>query len=307
MHPQLDPTLLAQHSLVTRHQAWTLGFTARQVDHLIARSMLIPVHRGVLRDPAGPVTLEQRALGAVLASGADAMASHRLAIALWGMRNYQCNMLEIAARGQRRNPGIVAHRCARAPEPTMLRNVPVTTAARTMLDAATVVSKGVLTMWLETWLSSKVLTLEGLEAEMGLDKHHRGVALLSAALTDRTLVHAEADSPPEAVLGLLIAAHGLPPVALHHLVTLRSGVEFELDWSYPLWEIAFEMDGYGIHMRSLAAFEHDRYRRNELEIEGWQIMNFTKRMVERKPKVVIDQIRRMVETREQFATPHGAQ
>ena len=84
-------------------------------------------------------------------------------------------------------------------------------------------------------------------------------------------------------------------LTLHHLVTVSTGAEFELDWSYPELMIAFEMDGYGIHLRSLDAFEHDRLRRNELEIDGWRILNFTKRMVERQQHVVVSQARRMVE------------
>lgn len=297
MHNKLDPILLEQHALVTRFQAWKAGLTPRQIDYLLSTQRLIPVHRGVFRDPAAPNTIEQRALAAVLASGPGAVASHRFAVALWGMRNYQCSLIEITAPGVRRLPGVVAHRSMRPAEQTLLRGVPTTTTARTIIDVATLVSSGLLAMWIETWLSSKLLTLADLEEQMHAIKGHAGVPLVRRALTSRTLVHAQTDSPPEAALGLLLQRSGLPPLTLHHVVTTTSGHVFELDWSYPELRIAFEMDGYGVHLRSLEAFEHDRFRRNELEIDDWTVMNFTKRQVEKRPNTVIDQARRQVERR----------
>ena len=100
-----------------------------------------------------------------------------------------------------------------------------------------------------------------------------------------------------AELGLLLARHGLPQLTLHHVVTTSRGLTYELDWSYPLWKIAFEVDGYGVHMRSLEAFENDRFRRNELEIDDWTIMNFTSRQIHRRQKTVVDQVARLLHRR----------
>ena len=303
MHNKLDPILLQQHALVTRFQAWEAGLTPRQIDYLLAGQRLVPVYRGVFRDPAAPSTLEQRALAAVLAAGPGALTSHRLAVAVWGMRNYQCSLIEITAPGARRLPGVVAHRSMRPAQQTSVRGVPITTTARTIIDVATLVSRGVLSMWIETWLSSKLLTLDDLEQQMIELKGHAGVPLVRAALTSRTILHAESDSPPEAALGLLLQRVGLPTLTLHHIVTTTSGHVYELDWSYPELQIAFEMDGYGVHLRSLDAFESDRVRRNELGIDGWIVMNFTKRQVEKRPNTVIDQAKRQVEKRTLLGWP----
>ena len=297
MHVHLDPLLVTQHGLVTRRQAWELGVTSDQVDSLLERKLLVPVYRGVFRDPAVPVTLDQRALAAVLAAGRGSAVSHRQAVALWGTRNYQCLLSEITAPGVHTIPGVFSHRSTRPPQQTVLRNIPVTTTARTIIDVAPFVGPAILGKWLEHWLSSKMLKLDDLEEQMVALTGHSGVPVARSALTDRTLLHAVTDSPPEAALGLLLANAGLPPLTLHHLVTVPSGAAFELDWSLPQWLVAFEMDGYGVHLRSLEAFEHDRYRRNELEIEGWTILNFTKRQVERRSNVVVNQVRRSIEGR----------
>ena len=292
MHERLDPILLAQLGLVTRRQGWEAGVAPYEFDSLLARKLLIPVHRGVFRDPAAPVSIEQRSLAAVLAAGPGALVSHRLSVALWGAPNYKCLLTEITARGVHKIPGVIAHRASKPPSQTVLRGVPITTTARTIIDVAPQVSSGILGRWTENWLSNKLLTLDDLEAEMEATKGHCGVPLTRQVLTGRTLLHASTDSPAEAALGLLLESHGLPPLTLHHVVTLPKGLVFELDWSYPDLLIAFEMDGYGIHLRSLDAFEYDRYRRNELEIAGWKILSFSKRQVDRRQRTVIDQAQR---------------
>ena len=100
----------------------------------------------------------------------------------------------------------------------------------------------------------------------------------------------DVDSTGEAVLGHILITAGVPP-ELHVLVTTETGHTFELDWAYPAVRIGLEMDGYGVHLRSAAAFDDDRWRRNELEIAGWSILNFTSRQC-RRPARVVDQVRR---------------
>lgn len=202
-----------------------------------------------------------------------------------------------------RIPGVTSHRSTKAPSQTVLRGIAVTTTARTVIDVATLVGPAILGKWLQTWLSSNALDLGSLEAELTLVAGHVGVPITRAALSNRTILHAVADSAPEAELGLLLQRAGLPSLTLHHLVTVPSGAVFELDWSFPDIHAAFEMDGYGVHLRSLEAFEHDRFRRNELEIAGWTVLNFTKRQVERKPHVVLHQVRRLLEAKGVLHSP----
>jgi hypothetical protein len=297
MHNTLDPILVKQHSLVTRQQAWEAGLSHRQIDHLLARRLLVPAHRGVFRDPAAIETIEQRALAAVLASGAGAVVSHRLAVAMRGMPNYQCLLTEVSGPGRRRIPGIVSHRSVRPPDQGVLRGVPITSAARTIIDVGTQIGQALLGKWIETWVSSKQLLLEDLDQQLDDLKGHAGVPAVRGAMTSRTLVKAAADSGAEAELGLLLLRHGFPELTLHHAVTTTSGLDFELDWSYPDWMIAFELDGYGVHLRSLEAFEHDRFRRNELVIDGWSILNFTARQVKNRPKTVVGQVDRTLRSR----------
>ncbi|MCU1360224.1 MAG: hypothetical protein JWN99_1513 [Ilumatobacteraceae bacterium] len=88
------------------------------------------------------------------------------------------------------------------------------------------------------------------------------------------------------------------------MVTTATGYTYELDWAYPDERVGMEMDGYGIHMRSVGTFHDDRLRRNELENEGWQILNFTERQLRRQTARVLQQVRTALARRETHL--HGA-
>lgn len=68
MHAQLDPILATQLGVVSRRQTWNAGVTSRQLDRLLEQNLLVPMHRGVFRDPAAPISSDQRAMAAVLAA-----------------------------------------------------------------------------------------------------------------------------------------------------------------------------------------------------------------------------------------------
>ncbi len=259
--------------------------------------------QGVYKDPATPSSIEQRAMAAVLAGGKGAAASHRMAVDLLHMRNYRCDLFEILSRRSIAHPTIISHRSRGEPETKTVKGIAVTTPARTMLDCATVLSRPILGRFLETWLSTGVLKLTELETVIDRQRRHPGIRNLELSLAARMITSEEADSPAEALLGELLVRHGLPTPVLHHVVTSSAGATFELDWSYPALMVAFELDGYGVHLRSYEAFERDRIRRNELVLDGWQILNFTKRMLTNKPKTVVDHVTRAIASRSALEYP----
>lgn len=295
MDHRLEILLRRQYNTVSRAQLRHHDLSDRQIARLIAKRELERVYAGVYRDPSTRPSIEQSAFSAWLAAGEDSWVSHRMALAMWKMRNYRCDLAEVTSTRSIVQPGLISHRCRTKPETKLLRGVPVTTPAQTMLDCGAVLSRPIHARFLETWLSTGTVTLVELERVIDRNARHPGTRQLVAALESRTIVTAEADSPAESELGSLIVRHGFPVPVLHHLVTVSTGADFELDWSYPEQMIAFELDGYGVHLRSLDAFEHDRIRRNELVLDGWQILNFTTRMVRNKPHLVISQVQRAIE------------
>ena len=163
----------------------------------------------------------------------------------------------------------------------------MTTTARSLIDVATVVDPRLATRWAQEWIADRKLRIADLHTAIDRAGNHRGARLLGSSMEE--LID-DVDSPAEAVLGALLREAGLPP-ELHLLVTTQHGHTFELDWAYPDVQVGLELDGYGVHLRSATAFDDDRWRRNELTIAGWTILNFTTRQC-RRPGYVVDQVRR---------------
>jgi hypothetical protein len=175
-------------------------------------------------------------------------------------------------------------------------HVPVTSPTRTLIDLGAVCRPYLVARCLEEWIARRLVKISNLVD--AVERHRRvgrpGVEVLCRVLDERVLVDLEPDSVDEGLLGALLTRHGLPRPELHHVVVLDDGLVFELDWSYPERRMAFELDGYGIHLRSLDAFEGDRDRLNELEIAGWKVLQFTSRMVRNHPRRVVSQVRRLL-------------
>lgn len=304
MNPELQRLLKNQFNVVSRQQCLGAGLTERQIEWMVTSGRLERLFAGVFADPTTRTSIEQRAMAATLAAGHHSWVSHRMAIALWGMRNYRCDLYEVTSVRTLARPKLIAHKCRSEPESTTRQGISVTTTARTLLDAATVVSSPILGRFLEIWLSTGVVKLMKLEEVMSDNRHHPGCGPLTRALDARTIGTAEADSPAESALGSLLVRHRLPTPTLHHLVSVSTGAVFELDWSYPELMLAFELDGYGVHLRSLAAFENDRIRRNELVLDGWLVLNFTTRMLTNKPQTIVGHVRRAIESRTAPDNPH---
>lgn len=285
---------LASHlGLISVGQANELGLTRHHLAGMQARGEIVRAHVGVYRHVAVEVTLEQRVRAALLAIGDGAVLSHRAALARHGVRNFECHLVEVTHRSRSLplRDGVVAHRSGTLTPADVCRldGVWTTTPARTLIDTAFVMTPALAARYAQEWFADRKLRQGELEASMERAGNHPGVRRLEANLGG---VVVEADSAAEARLGKLLARAGLEPE--HHVVvTTSGGYVFELDWAYPALRIGLELDGYGIHLRSAGAFEDDRFRRNELEIDDWRILNFTDRQSQR-PGYVVDQVRRAI-------------
>ena len=143
----LDRIAERQHGIVTLDQLREAGFTRQMVWHRIRKGRFAPLHRGVYR--VGP-RLSARAdeMAAVLACGPRALLSHRSAAALWELLPSPWTVgapvfmpREVSVFRSDRGvaaPGILAHRVTTLgpKDRTTREGIPVTTAARTILDLA---------------------------------------------------------------------------------------------------------------------------------------------------------------------------
>jgi hypothetical protein len=305
MHNEaVDRVLSSQLGLITWSQARAAGLSPREIHVRTRRREWIGVHPRVYRHGAAPVTYDQRLLAGVLSTGPHSAISHRAAVARWGLHGFVARVVEVSRPSPVRQSeeGVLVHRMPdlRAEHVELVRGVPTTTPARTLVDLGMVMSPRFVARCMEEWLAHRLVSLAQLRRtiEDHAGKGRKGVGILRAAVEDRALGVSVADSRTEVLLAEVLVAHGLPLPSHHYLVDRAGTVIAELDFEYVAQAIAIEVDGYGVHLRSQDAFENDRYRQNELEVLGWHVLRFTHRMLTRTPGIVAGTVARMLARRQ---------
>lgn len=210
-------------------------------------------------------------MAAVLASGTEAVLSHRSAAALWKLLPPVPGVVDVAIPhrlSRARQRGIRAHR-SRTLEPesiTVRQRIPVTTPARTIADLRRVVPPERLRRAIR-------------EAEvLGLD---------TGAAADLQLTRSEL----EAVFLRLCRRHRLPMPEAN--VRIDS---FMVDFVWRDRRLIVETDGYRFH-RGRQAFEDDRARDVQLRMSGYQVTRFTYRQVTDEPTRVAAAVRKLLSDR----------
>ena len=132
-----------QHGVVSRPQLLELGLGRGAILHRLELRRLRPVHRGVYAVGRGGLSSSGFWMAAVLACGPGASLSHRSGAALWTIRRRGSGWIEVTApRKLGGREGIRSYRASLPPdEVTRVHGIPVTTAARTLLDLAAVVDR----------------------------------------------------------------------------------------------------------------------------------------------------------------------
>lgn len=230
-------------------------------------------------------------MAAVLASGSGALLSHNSAAALWDMLRTSTPVVHVMAirSSTAGRSGIATHRVGELhPEDCASRDgIPVTSVARTLLDLASVVFPRQLARAVEQAELLGLFDLRELERLEARSPRRRGWPLLRALLADYR------DPPPtrselERRFLDLCREGGLPPPATNILIA-----GFEVDAIWHDRRLVVELDGHDFH-RTRAAFERDRVRDATLQLEGYRVLRFTFRRLEREPGVVLATIRALL-------------
>jgi very-short-patch-repair endonuclease len=272
------PALAAnQHGVLTRAQLRLCGLHELSIDRRIAAGRLHPLHRGVYAVGHTVLTVEGRWMAAVLAAGRDAVLSRSSAAAAWDLRAIGGGPVHVTVPnhgGRRRRAGIRLHRTITLTpnETTTHRGIPITTAARTIVDLAATLDQRTLERLLERADLLRLIDF----ADLGIEPGRRGAPTLRAVLS-RYAAPAITRSELEERFLRICADHGLPRPATN---TRIEGMEVDFAWRDA--RLIVEVDGYSYH-RSPTAFEDDRERDVRLALAGWQVLRFTWAQVTRRP------------------------
>ncbi len=267
-------------------------------EQTLRRGALVPVAHGVYR-PAGVRLTREGELRAARASiGPHAVVSHRSALWVWGLIDH-VDVVELTVPLGRRCTvdGRVVHRSTDLSDAhcCVRRGVPVTTPARSLLDAAAVLSTNDLADAVEGALVDQLVSVAGLRAILAeLSRPgRRGSGRLRRHLDARALGDVRPESRLEPLMARLCRDHGVGPVRYQSPVVL-DGTTYRPDFQIPEALLAVEVDGLAAH-RSRDAFDRDLTRQNAFIRSGWLVLRYTSTHLRRPARVaaeIIDVARR---------------
>ncbi|HEX2358458.1 MAG TPA: type IV toxin-antitoxin system AbiEi family antitoxin domain-containing protein [Solirubrobacterales bacterium] len=183
-----------QHGAVSRAQLLELGINDDAIQHRLEIGRLPPVWRGVYAVGRPDLTRRGRWMAAVLCCGPGAALSHRSAAARWRIRAQDPTHREvpvdvsIPAERRRRRDGIRIHRPSQLDVSQLTRcdGVPVTSAARTLIDLGTCLSPGQLEAAVNEADKRDLIDPEELRAIVERSAGMRGVVALRRLLDRAT-------------------------------------------------------------------------------------------------------------------------
>jgi hypothetical protein len=278
-----------QHGLAKRRQLMALGFGRHEIAHLRKRRRMRLAHRGVYAVGPRRLTRAGRWMAAVLAVGPDAVVSHRSAGALWGMIGRDGGDVEVSVHRELRDrAGICIHLADLPPdEITVIDAIPVTTAARTLLDLAAVLTRPQLERALHEADIRRLWDVTGLHALLDRYPTRPGTPLLREILADHATV-----SKPEFVRRFLafLMDHDLPRPLVSRLIPDIG----ECDFVWPDARLIVELDGYATH-GTRAQFERDRARDRAAQVAGWRVIRITWRQLRDEAGQLAADLRRLLD------------
>jgi hypothetical protein len=236
-------------------------------------------------------------MAAVLATGPDAVLSHRSAGALWGIRDSARSAIEVIAPRHCRRPGIDAHRIALpADEIDVERGIPVTTVTRTLLDLAEVLSPQQLERAITEAEIRRLGSPHTLDALVARHPRRRGTVGLKRILENRDAIGATVTrSDLEIAFLAFLDTHGLPRPRTNARISHPTGTE-QVDAAWDEHRVIVELDSYGIHT-TRRNFEDDRARDRALTVAGWRVVRITWRQLHQSPHGLATELRTLLGSR----------
>lgn len=279
-----------QYGVVARAQLLAAGFSVAEVEVLLARRRLHPVHRGVYAVGHRRLTEKARWMAAVLAGGDGAVLSHRSAARLLRILDQQPARIEIttphSSGSGRARSGLRVHRTRRldAEDFEQRWGIPVTSPSRTLVDLASVLRPRALRDGVHATERLHLLDLAKLSRLCDRSGGRRGIGQLRRILASYRPLPETRSWLQDRYLRLCDEA-GLPRPAADVVVE-----GYEVDCFWPEHGVVVELDSWGFH-RNPDSFEVDRKRDIDLRLAGLTTLRFTHRRVVGEPRSVIAETR----------------
>jgi hypothetical protein len=271
----------SQHSVFTAAQALACGLSRSALDARVRRGQLVREHPSVFTVGGTPQTWERQVMAAVLSVGDPAAASHRTAAELWGLTTRRGASIEVVTlRWDRvRRPPFTVHESGDLAENdiVVVDGIPVTTAARTVVDLGANSPKWLVASCLDTGLRKGLLTVGQVYRfiDRVAKRGRRGVGVIRPMIAERESWDGVTESALEDLFRRVVVGAGLRmPEAQYVLEDGNGGFVCRSDFAYPDRRALIELDSEGFHM-DRETFRADRIKQNRALSLGWKTYRFT--------------------------------
>jgi Transcriptional regulator, AbiEi antitoxin len=277
-----------QHCVFGLDQLVALGLSESAVRTRAARSRLHRIHHGVYSlVPRQLLAREGHWMAAVLACGPGAALSHRNAAALHEIRGSQRAKIDVSVphRGGHFRPGLDVHHTTTltAVDITVVKGIPCTSVARTLLDLAEVVPRRQLERACDQTEVIGTFDLRAVEDQLDRSPRRRGAHRLRAVLEEHYIGSTATLNDLEEGFLAICRRVGVPDPQVNEWVDLGDG-ETPI-WADFVWRpqrVIVETDGRRVH-GTRQARERDPRRDQRAILAGWVPMRTTWRQVMRRP------------------------
>ncbi|HVL95996.1 MAG TPA: DUF559 domain-containing protein, partial [Solirubrobacteraceae bacterium] len=273
----------AQRGVVARRQLAAIGVSRGAIQTRRARGTLHALHPAVFAVGHTAAIEGRHEFAGVLACGTTAFLTHWSAAAWYGLWRGWNGAVHVTARGNlAAREGVALHRARNvdARDVRIVRNLPVATPARLLLDLAEVADDRALEQVAGAAAVQDLLRPADLVDLRDRSPGRRGLGRLDTlidALTRPAFTRSEAE---ERMLALVREA-GLPRPEVNARV---AGLEVDFLWRAQ--HLVVEVDGYAFHA-ARDDFERDRRRDASLQRAGYRVIRISWRRLGAEPLGVV--------------------
>ncbi len=275
---------VSRYGLITLAEARKLGLTSHMISTRVTNGQLWVVGRGLYRLAGTPATWEQRVLATCLLGGPGAVASHRAAAVLWGIGQIRPGRAEVTVP-----KGLSARRAARLGrvhhasrlgehDVTTCKQIPVTTAPRTVMDLAGEVSQGTLVNLVDDVVCNNLATLDDLDGCLGRQGRTHPGKLAFKEVREVWTPGPNAGSAEEMRVVRSLLERGIPEPRRQHEVFSEGKLVARMDFAWPAEKVGLELQSLRWH-GTPERFHADRVRLLNLRSLGWDVIEVTPRLM----------------------------
>lgn len=289
----LADTAASQYGVFTLAQALATGLSERAVEMRVRRGAYSRLEPGVYAVGGGPDGWYRDVMAAVLSGYELAAASHRTAAFLWGMTDRRPDRVDIVTtrhlRAKRNSFNVHESLDLLRSDIVEIDVLPVTTAARTVVDLGAVAPRWMVEACLDSGLRKGLFDLTDVSSfvKRVAKRGRRGVGVVRPLLERRLDWEGLTESDLEDLFRRIVAESSVPmPEPQYTLRDERGWFVCRADFAYFDQRALIELDSEKHHMDP-ATFRRDREKQNRAMSLGWRVYRFTWRQLVDAPEEVL--------------------